>query len=124
MTSVLEFGVQMFNRCSIGCGCVYSSKSIERSSLIFGKLLGEIELEFLRNSKYLVEFEDRAGIRKKRFGEAEASPLIHASILRSLVSPTALTWRKCLAYLALLRIGSMKKIYKMEEKPFTFSLNN
>jgi hypothetical protein len=28
-------------------GCVYSSKSIERSSSIFGKILGEIEFEFL-----------------------------------------------------------------------------
>ncbi len=56
----------------------------------FGKLLGEIEFEFLRNSKYLVEFEDRAGSRKKRLGEAEASPSIHALIHRSLVSPTAL----------------------------------
>jgi hypothetical protein len=56
----------------------------------FGKQIGKIEFEFLRNSKYLVEFEDRAGSRKKRLGEAEASPSIHASINRSLVSPTAL----------------------------------
>jgi hypothetical protein len=56
----------------------------------FGKLLSEIEFEFLQNSKYLVEFEDRAGSRKKRLGEVEASPSIHALIHRSLVSPTAL----------------------------------
>ncbi len=72
-------------------GCVYSSKSVERSSSNFGKLLGEIEFEFLRNSKYLVELEDRAGSRKKRLGEAEASPSIHVLIHRSLVSPTALS---------------------------------
>ena len=55
----------------------------------FGKLLGKIEFGFLRNSKYLVEFEDRAGSRKKRLGEAEASPSIHASIHQSLFSLTA-----------------------------------
>jgi hypothetical protein len=47
-------------------------------SSIFGKLLSEIEFEFLRNSKYLVEFEDGAGNQKKRLGEAEALPSIHA----------------------------------------------
>ena len=76
-------------------GCVYSSKSIQRSSSIFGKLLGMIEFEFLRNLKYLVVFEVRAWIRKERLVDAEASPSIHASIHRSLVPPTALHYTVC-----------------------------
>jgi hypothetical protein len=46
-------------------GCVYSSKLIERSSSIFGKLLGEIEFEFLRNLKFEFEFEDELASEKK-----------------------------------------------------------
>jgi hypothetical protein len=33
--------------------------------IIFGKLLGEIEFEFLQNLKYLVEFEERVDSGKK-----------------------------------------------------------
>jgi hypothetical protein len=69
------------------CIAIELDRAIE---IIFGKLLGEIEFEFLRNLKYLVEFEERARIRKKRLVEAKASPSIHASIHRSLVPPTAL----------------------------------
>ena len=44
-----------------GCwaGCVYSSKSIERFEFAFRKLLGEIEAEFVRNLKCLIDFEVR-----------------------------------------------------------------
>jgi hypothetical protein len=43
----------------VGCwaGCVYYSKSIERFEFAFRKLLGEIEAEFVRNLKGLVDFE-------------------------------------------------------------------
>ncbi len=45
----------------VGCwaGCVYSSKLIERFRFAFRKLLGEIEAEFVRNLKCLVDFEVR-----------------------------------------------------------------
>jgi hypothetical protein len=33
--------------------------------IIFGKLLGKIKFEFLRNLKYLVEFEERVDSGKK-----------------------------------------------------------
>ncbi len=103
MTSLLEFRVQMFTICfqkspktthsrsfrGVGGVCIFLEldRAIE---IIFGKLLGEIEFEFLGNLKYLVEFEERARIRKKRLVEAEASPSIHALFHRSLVPPTAL----------------------------------
>ncbi len=48
----------------------------------FYKLLREIEHEFLRHLKYLVEIEEQARIREKRLLEAEASPSIIVSILR------------------------------------------
>jgi hypothetical protein len=48
----------------------------------FYKLLREIEYEFLRHLKYLVEIEEHARIREKRLVEAEASPSIIVSILR------------------------------------------
>jgi hypothetical protein len=77
MTPHLGFGVQMLTICAqnlhephkssifrgVGCwagsGCVYSSKSIERFEFAFRKLLGEIEAEFVRNLKGLVNFEVR-----------------------------------------------------------------
>ncbi len=75
MTPHLRFGVHMLTICAqrlqephksskfrgVGCwaGCVYSSKSIERFEFAFGKLLGEIEAEFVRNLKGLVDFEVR-----------------------------------------------------------------
>jgi hypothetical protein len=75
MTPHLGFGVHMLTICAqrlqephkssiftgVGCwtGCVYSSKSIERFELAFGKLLGEIEPEFVQNLKGLVDFEVR-----------------------------------------------------------------
>ncbi len=78
MTSHLAFRVQMFIMCfqkspkttlsrlfrGVGWVCIFLEldRAIE---IIFGKLLGEIEFEFLRNLKYLVEFEERARIRKK-----------------------------------------------------------
>ncbi len=65
--------------------------------IIFGKLLGEIEFEFLRNLKYLVEFEEGVDLGKKKLVEAEASPSIHASIHQSLVPPTALGYIGCRA---------------------------
>ncbi len=40
-----------------GAGCVYSLKSIERFEFAYRKLLGEIDAEFVRNLKVLVDFE-------------------------------------------------------------------
>ncbi len=68
-------------------GQVELDRAIE---IIFGKLLGEIEFESLRNLKYLVEFEERVDSGNKKLVEAEASPLFLVSIHRSLVPPTAL----------------------------------
>jgi hypothetical protein len=65
-------------------------KSIERFEFAFRKLLGEIKAEFVQNLKGPVDFEVRTWITKKRLFDAEALPSIHASIHRSLVSPTAL----------------------------------
>ncbi len=104
----------------MGCwaGCVYSSKSIERFELAFQKLLSEIEAEFVRNMKGLVDFEVRTWITKKSLVDAEASPLIHASIHRSLVSPTA-----CLQYI---RSSSYAEVHllipsKLNAEPWTES---
>jgi hypothetical protein len=97
MTSALEFGVHMFTRCSkrfkithfpahlvgwaSGGVCIFLE--IDRAfELDFWKTTRRDRVRVFRNSKYLVEFEDGAGIRKKGS--------IHASIHRSLVSPTAL----------------------------------
>jgi hypothetical protein len=73
MTSLLKFWVQMcdhvgpkvqntsltriFRGWAAKAGCVYSSKSIERFEFAFGKLLVEIEPEFVQNLKGLVDFE-------------------------------------------------------------------
>jgi hypothetical protein len=45
----------------VGCwaGCVLSLKLIEHLEFAFGKLLGKIEPEFVRNLKGLVDFEVR-----------------------------------------------------------------
>ncbi len=69
MTPHLGFGVHMLTICAhkssifrgVGCwaGCVYSSKSIERFEFAFQKLLGKIEVQFVRNLKGLVDFEVR-----------------------------------------------------------------
>ncbi len=75
MTPHLGFGVHVLTICAqrlqephkssifrgVGCwaGCVYSSKPIERFEFAFGKLLGEIKAEFVRNLKGLVDFEVR-----------------------------------------------------------------
>jgi hypothetical protein len=75
MTPHLGFGVHVLTICAqrlqephkssifiwVGCwaGCVYSSKLIERFELAFGKLLGEIEAEFVPNLKGLADFEVR-----------------------------------------------------------------
>jgi hypothetical protein len=40
-------------------GCVYSSKSIECFEFAYRKLLAEIDAEFVRNLKVLVDFEVR-----------------------------------------------------------------
>jgi hypothetical protein len=73
MTSHLEFWVQMFTIClqktpnntlsslfrGVGWVCIFLE--IDRAfEFNFGKLLGKIEFEFLRNLKDLVEFEVRA----------------------------------------------------------------
>jgi hypothetical protein len=48
----------------------------------------------VQNLKVLVDFEVRPWITKKSLVVADASPSIHASIHRSIVSPTALLWAK------------------------------
>jgi hypothetical protein len=58
--------------------------------IIFGKLLGIIEYEFLRHLKYLDRDRGARKNQKKRLVEAEASPSFLVSIHRSLVPPTAL----------------------------------
>ncbi len=44
---------------AVGAGCVYSSRSIEPFEVVYRKLLGEIDAEFVQNSKVLVNFEVR-----------------------------------------------------------------
>ncbi len=44
---------------AVGAGCVYSSRSIERFEFVYRKLLGEIDAEFVRNLKVLVDFDVR-----------------------------------------------------------------
>ncbi len=81
MTPHLGFGVHMLTICAqnlhephkssifrgVGCwvGCIYSLKLIECFEFSFQKLLGEIEAEFVRNLKGLVDFEVRTLTTKK-----------------------------------------------------------
>jgi hypothetical protein len=55
-----------------------ASKAIELDCERLRKLRGETETEFVRNLKFLVDFELRT--RKKRPTEPEASAAIQASI--------------------------------------------
>jgi len=75
---------------AVGAGCVYSSSSFEPFEVVYQKLLGEVDAEFVRNLKVLVDFEGSNMNDKKSLVDADASPSIQASIHRSLVSPTAL----------------------------------
>jgi hypothetical protein len=48
-----------FRGVAVGAGCVYSSRSFEPFEVVYRKLLGEVDAEFVRNSKVLVDFEVR-----------------------------------------------------------------
>jgi hypothetical protein len=105
MTSVLEFGVHMFTRCSIRFKMThfpaYLGGWAPGGVCIFLEIDQAFEFSFWKTTRrdrvrVFDKFEIPHRVRglswnqKKRLDEAEASPSIHVSIHRSLVSPTAL----------------------------------